>query len=140
MRSYPSLGALVLLGACGGGPGSLPIALTASPTSSPPDAMACARAKLDTLGYAPTSFDQTDLWLTVHKVDNSVHRGNPKYRHNIDRLEVESTPGADGKTRLNVIGRTYADYSTERGPTEVEETASAGVRQSAQAVVAACGH
>ena len=56
MRSYPILGALVLLGACG--PGSLPIALTASPASSPPDAMACVRAKLDTLGYTPTSFDQ----------------------------------------------------------------------------------
>jgi hypothetical protein len=102
--------------------------------------MACARARLDTLGYATASFDQTDLRLTVLKVDNSVHRADPKYRRNIDRLEVESTPGADGKTKLSVIGRTYADYSTERGPTEVEEAASANVRQSAQAVVDACGH
>lgn len=138
MRSYPILGALVLLGACG--PGSLPIALTASPSSSPPDAMACARAKLDTLGYSLTSFDQTDLRLNVRKIDDNVHRASPRYRHNIDRLEVQATPGADGKTSLAVTGRTYAEFSTERGPTEEEESASKAVRETAQALVDACGH
>ena len=137
MRSYPILGALVLLGACG--PGSLPIALTASPASSPPDAMACARAKLDTLGYTPTSFNKDDLLLNARKIDNDVHRANPRYRHNIDRVEVQATPGADGKTSLAVTGRTYAEFSTERGPTEEEESASKAVRETAQALVDACG-
>jgi hypothetical protein len=139
MRSSPILGALLLIGACGG-PGSLPIALTASPASSPPDAIACVKAKLDTLGYAPTSFDQTDLRLTARKIDNSLNRADPQYRRNIDRLEVQATPSADGKTTLAVIGHTFAEYETHRGPTEQEEPASSNVRQSAQALVDACGH
>ena len=106
MRSYPILGAIVLLGACGG-PGSLPIALTASPASSPPDAMTCVKAKLDTLGYSPVSFDQTDWLLVARRIDNSLHRADPQYRRNVDRLEVQATPGADGKTSLRIIGRSY---------------------------------
>jgi hypothetical protein len=137
MRSHPILGAVVLLGACG--TGSFPIALTASPSSSPPDAIACVRAKLDTLGYARTSFDQTDLRLTARKVDNSIQRADPQYRRNIDNLEVQATPGANGKTTLAIIGRSYAEYETHRGPTEQEERASSGVRQTAQALVEACG-
>lgn len=137
MRSYPILGALVLLGACGRG--SFPIALTASPSSSPPDAIACARAKLDTLGYAPTSFDQTDLRLTARKTDDSIHRADPQYRRNIDRVEAQATPGANGTTTLSITGRTFAEFETHRGPTEQEEPASADVRHSVQAVVDACG-
>jgi hypothetical protein len=139
MRSFPILGAVVLLGACGG-PGSLPIALTASPSSSPPDAIACVKAKLDTLKYTLTSFDQTDLRMTAQKIDNSIQRADPQYRRNIDRLEVQATPTADGKTTLTVTGRTVSEYETHRGPTEQEERASANVRQSAQALVDACGH
>lgn len=139
MRSYPILGAIVFLGACGG-PGSLPIALTASPASSPPDAMTCVKAKLDTLGYSPVSFDQTDWLLVARRIDNSLHRADPQYRRNVDRLEVQATPGADGKTSLRIIGRSYGEYETHRGPTETEEPASANARQAAQALVDACGH
>ena len=56
------------------------------------------------------------------KNDYNAHRADPKFRRNVDRLEVEAAPGADGNTKLSVIGRTYAEYSTERGPTEVEES------------------
>ena len=139
MRAYPILGAVALLGACGGA-GSLPIALTASPSSSPPDAMACVKAKLDTLGYAATSFDQTDMRLTARRIDNSLHRADPQYRRNVDRLEIQATPAADGKTSLTVTGRSYAEYETHRGPTEQEERASANARQAAQTLVNACGH
>jgi len=139
LRSYPVLGGLVLLG-CGGVHGSLPIALSASPASSPPQAIACARAKVDTLGYQLTSFDETDFRLTARKNDYNAHRADPKFRRNVDRLEVEAAPGADGNTKLSVIGRTYAEYSTERGPTEVEESASPDVRNASQAVVDICGH
>ena len=119
MRSYPILGAIAFLGACGG-PGSLPIALTASPASSPPDAMTCVKAKLDTLGYSPVSFDQTDWLLVARRIDNSLHRADPQYRRNVDRLEVQATPSADGKTSLSITGRSYGDYETHRGPTEAE--------------------
>ena len=38
-----------------------------------------------------------------------------------------------------MIGRTFAEFDTARGPTEEEETASADVRKTAQAIVDACG-
>jgi hypothetical protein len=139
MRSHPMIGCVLLLGACGGG-GSLPITLTASPLSSPPEAMACARAKLDTLKYQLSSFDQTELRLTARKVNNSMHRADPLYRRNVDRMEVQVAPEADGKTSLTVTARTYAEFETHRGPTEQEERASADAQQSARAVVDACGH
>ena len=134
-----STGVSALLVLCACGAGSFPIALTASPSSSPPDAIACVRAKLDTLGYAPTSFDQTDLRFTARKIDNTVQRADLQYRRNIDRLDVQAAPSADGKTTLTITGRTFAEYETHRGPTEVEERASSGARQTAQALVDACG-
>ncbi len=44
MRSHPMLVTLLLVGACGGG--TYYTTLTAAPSTSPPDVIACARAKL----------------------------------------------------------------------------------------------
>ena len=137
MRSTPMLGTLLLVSACGGG--TYFTTLTASPTASPTDAITCARSKLRELKYQQTSFDETDLRLTARKIDNDVHRPEPQFRRNVDRLEVEAAAGADGKTTLTVVGHTFAEYSTQRGPTEVEEKASAEVNKTAQAVVDSCG-
>jgi hypothetical protein len=57
----------------------------------------------------------------------------------VDRFEIQATPSADGKTSLKITGRSYGEYETHRGPTEVEEPASANARQAAQALVEACG-
>ena len=137
MRSHPILGTLLLLGACGGG--SYPIALTASPAAAPADVIACVRAKLTPLGYQQTAYDETDFRVTARKNDNSVHRADPQYRRNVDRLEVQAAPGANGKTSLTVTGRTFAEFETHRGPTEEEERASADVKRSSQAILDACG-
>jgi hypothetical protein len=137
MRSHPKLGTLLLVGACAGG--TYYTTLTASPAAAPADAIACAKAKLDTLGYQVSSFDQTDHRLTVRRVDNSVRRADPTYRRNIDRLEVQAAPGADGKTALTVTAHSFAEFETHRGPTEQEEGASSNAKTSAQAVVDACG-
>lgn len=137
MRSHPLLGTLILAGACGRG--SFPVALTAAPAAAPTDVIACVRAKLAPLGYQQTAFDQTDFRVTARKADNSVHRADAQYRRNIDRIEVQASPGADGKTALSVTGRSYAEFETQRGPTEQEEQASADVKHSAQAILDACG-
>jgi hypothetical protein len=137
MRSHPMLGTLLLVGACGGG--TFYTTLTAAPSTSPPDVMACAKAKLTQLGYQQTSLDQTDNRLTVRKIDNTVQHPDPQFRRNVNRLEIEAAAGADGKTALTVVGHTFAEYSTQRGPTEVEERASQDVNQAAQAVVQSCG-
>jgi hypothetical protein len=137
MRSLLTLGMLLLIGACGAG--SYPTTLTASPSTSPADAIACVRAKLTPLGYKQTSYDDTEFRVTARKIDNSTHRADPQYRRNVDRLEVQAVPGADGKTSLTVTGRTFAELETQRGPTEEEERASADVKQSSQSILDACG-
>jgi len=137
MRLHPMLGTLLLVGACGRA--TYYTTLNASPSASPADAIDCVRSQFRTLGYQQTSFDQTDFRVAARKVDNSVHRADLQYRRNIDRLEAQAAAAADGKTSLSVTGRTFAEFETHRGPTEEEEPASAGVKQSSQAIVDACG-
>ena len=137
MRGRPFVPALCLLAACG--PPSFPVTLTASPASSPAEAITCAREKLGPLGYRPTAYDDQELRLQARKPDYTVQRANPQFRRNIEQLDITAAPGADGKTTLTVVGRTYAELETHRGPTEEEEPASAGAKESAQAVLDACG-
>jgi hypothetical protein len=56
----------------------------------------------------------------------------------LNKLEVEVAPQADGRTGLKVVGHTFAEYTTQRGPTEVEERASEEVRTAAQQVLERC--
>ena len=137
MRWHPILGTLLLVGACGGG--SYPITLTASPATSPPDVIACVRAKLGSLGYQQTALDEADFRVTARKIDNSVQRANLQFRRNVDRIEVQAAPRPDGKTSLTVTGRTFAEFETHRGPTEEEQPASTEVKGTAQAILDACG-
>ena len=137
MRVHPILGTVLLLGACGGA--SYPTTLTASPATSAAEVIDCVRAKLRPLGYQQTSYDEIEFRVTARKIDNTAYRADPQYRRNVDRLEVQATPRADGKTSLTVTGRTFAELETHRGPTEEEERASADVKQSSQSIVDACG-
>jgi hypothetical protein len=135
MRLSLSAVTLVLVCACGG---TYPVTLTARPSSGPAEAMECAKAKLKELKYRQTSFDEIELRLTAQKVDNEVARADPQYRRHIDRLEVSTAAEGDGRSSLTVVGHTFAEYETHRGPTEQEESASAGVKASAQAILDAC--
>ncbi len=137
MRSHPMFGALLLASACGGG--TFYTTLTATPSSGPADVVACARSKLKDLGYQQTSFDEMDNRLTVRKIDTSARRADVQFRRNIERIEVETGAGADGKTALKVVGHTFAEFETQRGPTEVEERASANVTEASEAVIQSCG-
>jgi hypothetical protein len=137
MRSSILFGAL-LASACGGG-GAFYTTLTASPIAGPADVVSCARSKLKDLGYEVTSFDQTDYRLTMRKIDMSIKRADPQYRRNVDRIEVEAAAGADGKTALKVVGHSFAEFETHRGPTEVEERASEDVSKASEAVIQSCG-
>jgi hypothetical protein len=137
MRSHAMLGTLLLVGACGG---AYYTTQTASPSAAPADVIACARSQLGGLKYQETSFDENENRVTARRTDDTIHRADPTYRRNIDRLEITAAPGADGKTSLSVVGHTFAEFETHRGPTEQEERASANVRQAAQSIIDACGH
>lgn len=137
MRLHPILGTLLLVGACGGG--TYFSTLTATPSASPADAIDCVRSQFRKLGYQQTSYDEAGFRVTARKVDNEAYRAEPQFRRNIDRIEVQAAPAADGNTSLTVTGRTFAELETHRGPTEEEERASAGVKRSSQAILDACG-
>lgn len=137
MRSHLMLGTLFLVGACGGG--SYIHTVTASPSAAPADVITCVRTKLGALGYQLTSYDQIENRVTARKTDNEAHRADPHFRRNADKLEIQATPAADGKTTLTATGRTFAELETHAGPREEEESPSEGVKQASQAILDACG-
>jgi hypothetical protein len=53
-------------------------------------------------------------------------------------MEVEVGANAGGQTSIDVTTHTFAEYTTQRGPTEVEEKASAEVKEDAQKLLKAC--
>jgi hypothetical protein len=136
MTSRSLLGTIVLLGACGGVEYAT---LSATPAAAPPDVADCARSTLTKLHYSLLSYDARDYRIVARSFNDSTSRADPRYRREINRLEIDAVPGAQGKTTLKVVGHTSAEYMTQRGPTETEESASAAVRQDAQAIVQACG-
>jgi hypothetical protein len=56
----------------------------------------------------------------------------------LDKLEIQIAPRADGQTSIDVQGRTFAEYTTQRGPTEVEEQASAETKTATQELLERC--
>jgi hypothetical protein len=138
MTSRYLFASMLLLGACGAG-SKLFTTVNATPAAGPAEAIACARTKLTQLGYQPVAYDEMGHRYVARKIDDSKSRPDPQFRRMVDRVEVEAAPGAAGKTDLEVLGHTLAEYETHRGPTEVEEKASNDVSGAAQAVATTCG-
>ncbi len=135
MRVMPLVPFVCLAWACGS---TLPVTLTAAPATSPPDVIACARNTLTKLGYRQFAYDEIEFRVVSRKQDLEAHQADPSFRYNIDQIEANAAAGADGKTALTLQGRTFAMRQTHRGPTEEEEAASSGVKETAQAVLNAC--
>jgi hypothetical protein len=72
------------------------------------------------------------------KVDEKSRRPDTQFRRMLNKLEVEVAPQADGQTSLEVKGHTFAEYTTQRGPTEVEEKPSEEVRADTQQLLERC--
>ena len=129
---------LLLLAACGGGLHY--VTLTASPAGAPPDVMECVKGVLGKAKYQQTSIDMgSPLRITAKQSDYSVQVANPRYYRNSDRIEAEVAAGADGRATLKVVGHTFEESETVRGPTDTEVAASDKVKQVAQDVIQACG-
>jgi hypothetical protein len=67
-----------------------------------------------------------------------TRRPDTQFRRMLDKLEVEVSPQADGQTSMQVTGRTFAEYTTQRGPTEIEENASPEVHSATQQLLERC--
>jgi hypothetical protein len=107
-------------------------------SASPDQTFECVRKQLDTLGYKRTSYDTDARRINATKIDEKTRRSDTQFRRMLDKLAVEVSPQADGQTSMQVTGRTFADYTTQRGPTEVEERASEEVRSASQRLVERC--
>ena len=125
----------LLLAACGQ---SLADQTSIRTSATPDQTFECVRKQLDALGYKRTSYDTDARRINGTKIDEKTRRSDTQFRRMLDKLEVEVSPQADGQTSLQVAGRTFADYTTQRGPTEVEEKASPEVRSASQQLVERC--
>jgi hypothetical protein len=129
------IGGTILLSAC-----AQPYAAPASAPSSlsPEETFSCVRGEMPKLGYKPSSVDVDARRINGTKIDNESRRPDVQFRRMLDKLEVEVAPQADGRTGIDVRGRTFAEYTTQRGPTEVEEKASAEVQSAAEQLLKRC--
>ena len=125
----------LLLSACAQRYGAPVSARTAA---SPEETFDCARKQLETLGYKRTSYDTDEHRVNGTKVDSKSRRPDTQFRRILNKLEVQVSPEADGRTSLQVVGHTFAEYTTQRGPTEVEETASDQVKTDTQQLLQRC--
>ena len=72
-------------------------------------------------------------------IDEVARRPDVQFRRVVDRLEIQGpVPAADGQTSLEVIARTFAEYTTQRGPTEEQEKTSETAHSAAQTLIQKC--
>jgi hypothetical protein len=124
-----------LLAACAGRY-SEPVSIRTS--AAPQETFECVKRQLATLGYKQSTIDTDELRITGTKIDMKSRRPDTQFRRLLERLEVDVSPEADGQTSLVVQGHTFAEYTTQRGPTEVEESASDEVKTARQRLLERC--
>ena len=128
-------GTIALVG-CGQKSFSTPVSMSTS--AGPDETFACVRKQLGELGYKQTSLDTPELRITASKVDYKTRRPDVQFRRMMEKLEVDVGAEADGQTSIQARGRTFGEYSTHRGPTEVEENASKQVKSDTQTLLDRC--
>lgn len=138
MRSPTSLVAICLLAGCSNAP--LATTLTAASPSPAPDVFQCARQQLKAVEFDQSSIDVKEHRLNARRYDDVARRPDVQFRRVVDRLEIEADPASgDTVTTLKVIARTFGEYTTQRGPTEVQERTSETARKAAQTLIDRCG-
>ena len=136
MTSRSVLATLLLLGACGGG--TQYTTLTASPSAGPAAVIDCVRSQFGKLDYQQIAYDVRGHRVVAKKTDPTVNRADPEFLRLVNQIEAQATTEANG-TGLKVVAHTIGQYSTHRGPTDVEEKASAQVNRDAETILQTCG-
>jgi hypothetical protein len=125
------------MAACVGGVRTTSVTGT-SPTPAP-DAFECLRNQLKTVGFTQTSYDTEQLRITARKFDEKQRRPDVQFRRIVDRLEISVAPGTgDAITNIAVDAKTFAEYTTHRGPTEEQEETSTTARSAARTLLQTC--
>ncbi len=130
------LAGAIALSACGQKTFSTPI--SARTAAGPEDTFACVKKQLGELGYKQTSLDASEHRITATKFDYKSRRADVQFRRMLEKLEVDVAAEADGQTSINALGRTFAEYTTQRGPTEEQEKASEQVNTDAKTLLERC--
>jgi PBP1b-binding outer membrane lipoprotein LpoB len=107
-------------------------------SAGPEETFDCVKQQFKELGYKQTSIDVDQRRISGTKIDEKSRRADTQFRRMFDKIEVEVAPQADGQTRIDTRGRTFAEYTTQRGPTEVEERASEEVKTATQQLLERC--
>jgi hypothetical protein len=126
--------AAVALASCAG---TLASTVKAPSALGPPEAFACAQRELAAMGYHLGAFDRDAGRLTAQKADPKARRPHTLFLRVLDRLELE-TAGNEAGSLLVVRARTFHEFSSQRGPTEEEESASQTARADAAALLERC--
>jgi hypothetical protein len=116
----------------------LSTSLSSETSAGPGDTFDCVRKQVVDLGYKQTSIDQDARRMSAVKVDLKSRRPDTQFRRILHRMDVEVAAQADGQTGIEVHPHTFADYTTQRGPTEVEEKASDEVKRDAEQLLERC--
>jgi hypothetical protein len=112
--------------------------INARTSAGPEPTFDCVKQQLKELGYRQSSIDVDAHRVSGTKIDDKTRRADTQFRRMLNKIDVEVAPQADGQTSIMVTGRTFAEYTTQRGPTEVEEKASNEVRTAQQQLVERC--
>jgi hypothetical protein len=104
----------------------------------PAEVFDCVQKQIPVLGYDQTSMDAEAHRLTARKYNWETRFADSRFRRMNERLSIEIGK-AEAGAQLKIAAHTFAELMTQRGPTEVEQEASAGVKAAAQAIMEACG-
>jgi hypothetical protein len=126
--------AVVLLG-CGQ---ALSTPATTRTSAAPDETFACVRKQLGELGYKQTSYDVGEFRIAATKIDSKSRRPDVQFRRILNKLDVDVAAEADGHTSIQALPRTFAEYTTHRGPTEEQEKASEQVKSDSQQLLERC--
>ena len=131
--------ALLLAGLTGCVGGTLATTATQPSPAATPDAFRCVREQLTAVDFTQPAYDADRLWLTARRFDESQRRPDTQFRRMVDRLEIEVAPGTgEALSTITAKASTFAELTTQRGPTEVEEKASATAIAAAQTILRNC--
>lgn len=136
MHYHVLLVGAVALSACGQKMFSSPVGTRTS--AGPDETFSCVKKQLGELGYKQSSINTGEHRITATKIDYKPRRPNVQFRRMLNKLDVDVAAEADGQTSIKALGRTFAEYTTQRGPTEEEEKASAEVNADAAKLIERC--
>jgi hypothetical protein len=111
----------------------------ADATAPAPEAFACVRDQLKALGYKQESYDVDEQRVTVRKYDENARRPDTQFRRLVEKIYVDVSPGTSGAvTNMKAEASTFAELTTQRGPTLVQEPTSETTKRDAKTVLDRC--